>query len=305
MWRSNTNFLTRGHRSPSATRMSNFGMTSTRSFRAHLQSAGSAIWRCAGILKERVGTSPTKKSSNRSAMFATRAGAYCANLSLSESANLQKSASAEERAIQANGLFMPALSGDEGDATTGDPTTWLTVTALQYRRLEAWAHDRFSPGPRHPAVASSVADQPWRLTHAVLDSCTGGAFYPGIEMTAISRSPRAYSEAYRLADNLVAGDITKYMAVPWQADFFECNTHWWPAQRPDSVITAKSVEELDSVFSYERKQGELDRLMLVRQPWARGVETARPDPSKIESLLFPPPNPPDGSPHTSTDYPKS
>jgi hypothetical protein len=205
-------------------------------------------------------------------------------------------ASAEERAIQANGSFMPALSGDEGDATTGDPTTWLTVTALQYRRLEAWAHDRFSPGPRHPAVASSVADQPWHLTHAVLDSCTGGAFYPGIEMTAISRSPRAYSEAYRLADNLVAGDITKYMAVPWQADFFECNTHWWPAQRPDSVITAKSVEELESAFSYERKQGELDRLMLVRQPWARGVETARPDPSKIESLLFPPPNPPDELP---------
>src|SRR4029077_15537967 len=27
----------------------------------------------------------------------------------------------------------------------------------------------------------------------------------------------------------------------------------------------------------------------VRQPWARGVEIARPDPAKIESLLFPPP----------------
>jgi hypothetical protein len=115
-------------------------------------------------------------------------------------------------------------------------------------------------------------------------------------MTVISCLPSVYSEAYRLADNLVAGDITKFMAVPWQADFFECNTHWWPAQRPDSVITAKSVEELEGAFSYERKQGELDRLMLVRQPWARGIETARPDPSKIESVLFSQPNPSDELP---------
>ena len=32
------------------------------------------------------------------------------------------------------------------------------------------------------------------------------------------------------------GDINAYMALPWQADFNECNTNWWPAQRPDIVI---------------------------------------------------------------------
>ena len=26
------------------------------------------------------------------------------------------------------------------------------------------------------------------------------------------------------------------MALPWQADFYECSTHWWPAQRPDNVV---------------------------------------------------------------------
>jgi len=30
--------------------------------------------------------------------------------------------------------------------------------------------------------------------------------------------------------------MTKRMAVPWQADFFECNEHWWPSQRPDVVF---------------------------------------------------------------------
>ena len=201
-----------------------------------------------------------------------------------------KRASHDEQVAQANGLFMPALSGDEDDATTGDPTTWLTVTALQYRRLEAWAQDRFIPGTRHNPDPTDPKQQPGILTRIALDLCTGGAFYPGIEMTVIARSHRAYAEAYRLANDFEAGDVTKFMAVPWQADFFECNTHWWPAQRPDSVITARSAEELESAFSYEQKRGEIDRLMLVRQPWARGVESARPDPVVIEAMLFPPPN---------------
>jgi len=39
------------------------------------------------------------------------------------------------------------------------------------------------------------------------------------------------------------------MACPWQADFFECNTYWWPAQRPDDVLTLetyRAVIDLDS-----------------------------------------------------------
>ncbi|MGA7959647.1 MAG: LodA/GoxA family CTQ-dependent oxidase [Xanthobacteraceae bacterium] len=205
-------------------------------------------------------------------------------------------ASEEEQAAQANGYYMPALSGNEGDATTGDPTTWLLVTALQYKRLEAWAQHRFKPGSRHTAVRSDPAHQPGILTRTALDACTGGPFYPGIEMTAIAHSPRAYSEAYGLADHLEAGDVTKFMAVPWQADFFECNTHWWPAQRPDSVITDRSAEELQKSFPYEGTHGELNRLMLVRQPWARGVEFRRPDTASVEAFLFPPPEEADTQP---------
>jgi hypothetical protein len=207
-------------------------------------------------------------------------------------------ASKEEQAAQANGYYMPALSGNEGDATTGDPTTWLTVTTLQYKRLEAWAQHRFRPGTRHAAVRSDPAHQPGILTRTALDACTGGPFFPGIEMTAISHSPHAYAEAYRLADHLEAGDITKFMAVPWQADFFECNTHWWPAQRPDSVITDRSAEELQKSFPYEGTHGDLSRLMLVRQPWSRGVEFRRPEPASIEAFLFPPP----GDGDTRSDY---
>jgi hypothetical protein len=47
---------------------------------------------------------------------------------------------------------------------------------------------------------------------------------------------------------LEPGDISKYMAQPWQADFNECAAEtiggrkywWWPAQRPNSVFPAKT-----------------------------------------------------------------
>jgi len=50
-----------------------------------------------------------------------------------------------------------------------------------------------------------------------------------------------FAEPLRLdPTSLQAGDITKQMAVPWQADFTDCAQEgelaWWPAQRPDDVF---------------------------------------------------------------------
>jgi hypothetical protein len=50
---------------------------------------------------------------------------------------------------------------------------------------------------------------------------------------------------------LEPGDVTKYMAQPWQADFNECSAQpipgpngtsywWWPAQRPYSIFAAQN-----------------------------------------------------------------
>ena len=55
------------------------------------------------------------------------------------------------------------------------------------------------------------------------------------------RDVYSFSEPFRLDPrNLEAGDITKQMAVPWQADFYDCTQDgdlaWWPAQRPDDVF---------------------------------------------------------------------
>jgi hypothetical protein len=48
-----------------------------------------------------------------------------------------------------------------------------------------------------------------------------------------------------LSQGLEPGDVSRYMALPWQADFNECSDQsldnkliwWWPAQRPYQVFS--------------------------------------------------------------------
>ncbi len=83
---------------------------------------------------------------------------------------------------------------------------------------------------------------------------------PGIELTWISRNRAIYSseDPFRInaappttgplnlgfaPSAMEPGDLTRYMAIPWQADFNECSSQpigervlwWWPAQRPEFV----------------------------------------------------------------------
>ena len=197
---------------------------------------------------------------------------------------------------QATEYFMPPLSGDEGTTSNGDPGTWLSVTYLQYDRLNQWVNG----GLCNPTVLDverldDGSPEPLLLTRALMERCCGGAFYPGIEITAIARDPKLYVEAGRFnASVLEAGDITKFMAVPWQADFFECNSNWWPAQRPDEVIHETAFQEIFTAFPAEKTgtlRDTLERLAVNRVSWARGVGDSLPRPSDefIADVLLPAP----------------
>ena len=76
------------------------------------------------------------------------------------------------------------------------------------------------------------------LTRAALEAASGQGFFPGIEAGILVTNETIYSEPFRLRDDFLPGDLTALMALPWQADFYECEGAWWPSQRPDSSNTA-------------------------------------------------------------------
>lgn len=154
-------------------------------------------------------------------------------------------------AEQADGFNMPPMAGDYAidGPVNRDATTWLAVSPAQYEWLRRWRDGDFEndwpalgvlglPTPP-PFDELPVSEQPMALTRAMLERTIGAPFYPGIEMSYNVRDKSLYAEPFRFADDLTAGDITRWMALPWHADFFECNTYWWPAARPDDVVPAE------------------------------------------------------------------
>ncbi|NET00983.1 MAG: hypothetical protein F6K62_14730 [Sphaerospermopsis sp. SIO1G2] len=163
--------------------------------------------------------------------------------------------------IVARGL-MPMLAGDgSASSVAEDPerrSLYVTFTATQMHFATQYYNGVITDVPL-------PEDEPDRLTRVALQNCSGAAFAPGIEMTWFARRPEIYVEPLRLnkrnytgtlspdatplADGLEPGDFTKYMAIPWQADFNECAVqwtldnpstsknwvNWWPAQRPLKV----------------------------------------------------------------------
>jgi hypothetical protein len=172
--------------------------------------------------------------------------------------------------VSATGM-MPLLVGDDTIGAERDSggflgtSKYLRLTDTQYFFLQQWAAGHFEP-----AGATSL-DPGHALSRAVLENCVGGPYSPGIEMTWIARNPAIYGEPFRIrarppsggslslgfdpAGGLEPGDLTRYMALPWQADFNECAAQtvegrvmwWWPAQRPITVFQppAAGTHELD------------------------------------------------------------
>ncbi len=162
--------------------------------------------------------------------------------------------------------MMPYLAGDDATGSSQKSSKYLTLTDTQYFLLQQWAEGKFSNGS-----SNNEPDAAEKLTIASLENCVGGAFSPGIEMTWICRNPKIYSEPFRLKHRsmtsnelslgmdldagLEPGDVTKFMALPWQADFNECSAQlldrivwWWPAQRPLFVYLEEDPARTDEMI---------------------------------------------------------
>ena len=91
-------------------------------------------------------------------------------------------------------------------------------------------------------TATRAVALPDQLDRAALDACVGNNFFPGIEASINLQDKDIYARPFRLdhtnLGKVFPGCLTEIMAVPWQADFIECDDKvWWPSQRPDIAMT--------------------------------------------------------------------
>jgi hypothetical protein len=120
---------------------------------------------------------------------------------------------------------------------------------------------------------------PDELDRAALDSCVGNNFYPGIEASINLQDKDIYARPFRLdhtnLGKVYPGCLTELMAVPWQADFIDCDDGvWWPTQRPDiAMIDAESIP--DSVAGWADPMEVTNHALMVEHAFKLGfvVET--------------------------------
>ena len=189
----------------------------------------------------------------------------------------------------ANFPAMPLNSGSNSVSNDeGLIDKFLSLTPTQHFMLSRWAVGEFE----HKEPPSE--ETPWSLTLGSLGNCVGSPLCPGIEVAWSVRNPKIYFDACQILhrekigreldpdrdettpapgdEGCEPGDLTKRMAIPWQADFFSCSTqninysdagtntndgipppptyyaHWWPPQSPWQVITGdvSGEEQVDA-----------------------------------------------------------
>jgi len=204
---------------------------------------------------------------------------------------------------------LPPLYGDAITLPPVSPRSYLAVQPFQYSALQRWAAGDFVPGVAGP-IASQLEDLPIgvqavALDRAALEACLGDAFHPGCEATWPMRVASMYAAPFRLlhrqgaepdyGDVLtpavalsaagplagsVPGAVTRWMAVPWQADTASCRSGYqygdtpvdpylptfWAARVPNHVMPEPSYERVldTSLPLHERREAFFVRAQFFR-----------------------------------------
>lgn len=217
-------------------------------------------------------------------------------------------------ATEANILAWPWMYGDLVALVNPPADGFLSVTDTLYGYLKQWADGDFeadwnpSPPPPPPAIEGyPLAEQPDVLDKASMWYCLGGPFHPGCEMTWPMRHAGMYSAPFRIRpraaddpepdygptlsyETLVSdngplyanapGDLTRWMAVPWQTDTSSCRSGYdaeydpylptfWPARVPNHVLTDADYQ---IVMDTGRDRAERIAAFNRRAVWYRGLK---------------------------------
>ncbi len=194
----------------------------------------------------------------------------------------------------AAGIPLMPLNSGTNSVRNNIISKFSVLTDTQYFALQQWAAGKFSataPGLVLPGIDA--------LDRAAIGNCVGEPMCPGIEVTWSVRNPAIYAAPYVIRHREGAdyfknglspdrdecepldwndptvgggcepGDLTKRMAIPWQADFYDCSVqminfdndalvknpdtlipvpptyyaYWWPPQSPWNVISGATSKE--------------------------------------------------------------
>jgi len=186
----------------------------------------------------------------------------------------------------------------------------LALTPTQFGWLRRWAEGDFDADPSHrdrPAALEDYppAEQPRALDEANLESCLGGPFHPGIELTWTMRVASMWREPFRLnvlpegqrpkmnygpsltpaealgpggvAESSGPGTLTWWMGVPWQTDGASCLAGYeigtylplpsfWASRVPNQVLSERSYTRvLDEALPLAQRLKHL----FLRPDWLR------------------------------------
>jgi hypothetical protein len=206
---------------------------------------------------------------------------------------------------------IPPYYGDGIELPAANPRQWMAVLPQQYAWLLQWADGDFEAdwpagGLTFPERLEELplAEQPAALDRAVLDECLGGPFHPGCELTWPMRQTLLYEAPFRLRRRIAAeqdwgpemtsaialaddgpltasgpGDLTRWMAVPWQTDTSSCLSAYkrdvdrylptfWPARVPNDVL---DLESYQAVLADSLSLDERQRAFETRVNWLRDL----------------------------------
>ncbi len=205
----------------------------------------------------------------------------------------------------------PYIYGDAFGSFPNSPKNGLALSPLREQHLARWLTgdfvDDWNPAvePFRKIAHVPLAAQPAMLDKAALHFCVADAFHPGCEVTWPMRHATMYRAPFRIkvrpttesepeygefltSDVALAsngplhaqgpGDLTKWMAIPWQVDTVFCRSGYepefdpflptfWPARVPNHVLTE---DDYDTV---KASAGEAQiEAFANRESWVRSMK---------------------------------
>jgi hypothetical protein len=213
----------------------------------------------------------------------------------------------------------PWIYGDAyGSFSATAPNNNLALPSVQQVLLRRWVEGTFvndwDPAAVPPATLADVplAEQPAMLDKAALHFCLADAFHPGCEMTWPMRHATMYASPFRIrhrpsdqpeqdyGTNLTQqialqpggplyaqgpGDISRWMALPWQGDTAFCRSGYdaeydpylptfWAARVPNQVLTEEDYQTvMDTAAPREQRVAAYNR----RASWLRALNGTAPE----------------------------